>query len=84
MTEFLAKVRVVASAAVTWLVIAEGVLLAVVAEVVPQLPEPWGSRVGTFVASALAVLATAIVIIRRVTPVEPEERGILPQSPPAG
>lgn len=42
------------------------------------VPEDWTA----WIVRALAWLATAIAIIRQVTPVIPEERGILPQSPP--
>jgi len=72
------KLTVVLGSVVTLVV---GLSLAVnefVAQVAPELPSGWQDnavRIGAAVVSALGAAAAAI---RRVTEVEPEERGILP------
>lgn len=64
------RVRVVLSAAVTWLVFAATVVTIVLQEVdVPAV-----TRFGGY---ALTVIGVAVAIIRRVTPVLPSERGVL-------
>lgn len=66
----LARLKVILTAAVTYLVLAATVLT-IVSESLPAAP-------GT-IAKVLAWLGTAVLIIRRVTPVLPDERGVLPQ-----
>lgn len=74
------KIKVIASSAVTWLTFAVVVLTMFSEEIAALLPAE--SDVTTWIATAVVWLSAAIAIIRRVTPVIPEERGILPQSPP--
>lgn len=72
MIDLINRVQTLAGAAVTWLVLASVVLTAVLGEVgddIPALAE-WGGK-------ALAFLAVAIAIVRRVSPVEPTDRGLL-------
>lgn len=83
MTATAERVRVIASAAVTWLVFASVVLSAAV----PELVELLGAdhAVVVFVARALVWVGAAVAIIRRVSPVEPDARGILNRTDvPAG
>ena len=65
-----ARVRVVLTSLVTYLLIASSILT-IVAE---ELPGPAAEWIGR----AVVWLATAVTIIRRVTPVLPEDRGLVP------
>ena len=76
---FIERAVVVLSAAVTWLVLAAAVITAFAGEIAPLLPTPWSERLSAWTLSAVAIIGAAIAIIRRVTPVAAEERGILPQ-----
>ena len=66
------RARVIASAAATWLIATTALVTLIVAE----LGDTW-----PVVASAgghiLVVLAGAITVIRRVTPVDAQDRGVL-------
>ena len=67
----MSKLRTIASSSVTWLTFAAFVAQAVIDELgddFPQYIEPAGR--------AVAVLLGAVAIIRRVTPVPPDERGL--------
>lgn len=71
---FVARTRVVLTAVVTWLV----VLAAVITNVVDELQLAGASgTVLRILGNALGVIGVAVAIIRRVTPVLPEARGIL-------
>lgn len=72
------RLRVILTAAVTWLLVAQAALVAFADQIGPLLPTPWADRINAFIISAVAVIVAVIAIIRRVTPVLPEERGILP------
>ena len=76
----IARIRVVLSAAVTWLVTAAAVVTILVAELgsVAGVPPAVVHALGT----ALVVITVATTIIRRVTVVLPEARGILPTGHP--
>lgn len=80
MRQFIAKVKVIASAAVTWLTFASIVLTTAAEEVAALLPTD--SEITATIIRIVAWLSTAILIIRRVATVLPNERGILPQGPP--
>lgn len=73
-----ARLRVILTAAVTWLLVAQATLVGFADQLGPFIPTPWADRVNAALISALAVIAAIITIIRRVTPVLPSERGILP------
>lgn len=77
MTETLARVRVVATSAVTWLQVVAAVLVIAAEEIAKAVPEI-SDDVTTVVVRVVAVLGAAVAIIRRVTPVLPDERGLLP------
>jgi len=72
------RIRVVATAMPTWLVAASAVVVIVSEELAAVLPAGAGETVGRWAIVAVAVLGAAVNIIRRVTPVLPRERGILP------
>lgn len=80
---FIDRARVVLTQAVTYIAAVSATLVLIAQNVVPELPEPIGSTVGTWVATAIAFLGGVVGIIRRVTPVPREERGILPPPSPA-
>ena len=82
MSEFIERVKVVASAAVTWITVASSIVVIVSDELADVLPGDAAETVGAVAVKVVAVLAAAVAIIRRVTPVLPEERGVLP--PPSG
>lgn len=69
------RARVIASHLLTWLLIAQTVLTAAVASGnLDQFPEILRWCVVT-----LGAIGTAITVIRRVTPVPKEQRGLLPK-----
>ena len=76
--ELWARAQVVLTAAVTWLVIAAAVITIIADELAKVLPAPWSDRISAWAITILGVLGAVITIIRRVTPVRPEERGLLP------
>lgn len=76
MTETIARIKVVLSAAVTWITLAIAVLTIFSEEIAALLPE--GSEdISAFILKVVAWLGGAVTIIRRVSPVLPSERGIL-------
>jgi ABC-type glucose/galactose transport system permease subunit len=77
MTKFLARARVVATSAVTWLQVVAAVLVIAAEEIAKAVPEV-SDDVTTVVVRIVAVLGAAVAIIRRVTPALPDERGLLP------
>lgn len=80
MSKLIARAKVVATAAVTYLVLAGAVLAIVAEELAKVLPDGPGQAVARIAGVALAAIGAAIAIIRRVTPVlDGAEHGILPQ-----
>lgn len=77
---FWAKVRVVLSAAVTYITIITVAATAFVSQFGDLLPDSW-HWITDWILKAVVVLAGAVAIIRRVTPVLPADRGILPNDP---
>jgi len=75
-----ARARVVLTGFVTWLVVINVILVDAARLLGEHAPPGWAAVVQIFGAVA-AVVGTAIAIIRRVTQVLPEERGLLPQPP---
>lgn len=68
-------VRVVAGHLLTWLLIAQTILTAAIASGnLDQFPE-----IMRWCALAVGVIGSAIAVIRRVTPVPKDERGLLPK-----
>jgi len=72
------RVKVVATAAVTYLTAAVVILSLVADQIVELLPNGDGQTVAAWLIRVVAVLSGAITIIRRVTPVVPQDRGLLP------
>lgn len=78
-----AKARVVARAAVTYLVVAVAILTFAIDELAPLAPgSPIVEEIVRVLGIAVSVIAGAVSIIRRVTPVAAPDRGVLP--PPTG
>lgn len=80
MNPTIARLKVIATALPTWLA-----AFALAAPVVAQqatelLPDEWGRKVATVVLTAAGVATFAVQTIRRLTPVAPAERGVLPVS----
>ena len=75
MEAFIDRVKVIAKTAVTWLVFASVLLTAIAGELGELLPG--NPEVSTFIMRVVAWLTAAVTIIRRVTPVAPDERGVL-------
>lgn len=67
------RARVIATAAVTYILLAVSAIQAVLATVGDDIPE-----VAEYGGQAVAFLLGAVAIIRRVTPVRADDRGILP------
>lgn len=78
----LAKLRVILTAAVTWLVVLGTIVASVMQIVAQHAPEGWENALKILGVIA-GIVVSATTIIRRVTEVLPEERGILPVEPPA-
>lgn len=76
MSKLLARIRVVLTAAPTYLVAASTVVTVLREEIVAAFPGT-AEEIGAVAVPVLATLSAAVAIIRRVTPVIPEERGIL-------
>lgn len=74
------RIKVLAGAAVTWLTLAATVLTIASEEIGAVLPEGAADDITVWVVRAIAWIGAAVAIIRRVTPVLPEERGVLPVS----
>lgn len=69
------KIKVVAAAAVTWLV-AASVIVSVAAPQIAELFPASAEDIALWAARVVAWLGAAVVIIRRVTPVPADERGL--------
>lgn len=78
MTNFLLRVKVVLTALPTYLTAATAVVVIAREEIVGVLPEAWQGDASEIIVTVLAVLAAATNVIRRVTPVLPADRGLLP------
>lgn len=74
------RIRTILGAAVTWLVTAAAILTILIGELGSIAGVP--AEVVQLLGTALVIVTAAITIIRRVTPVLPTARGLLP--PPAG
>ena len=75
-------IRVFLTSAPTYLAVAVVVVTALSSELVPLLPDRLGAQVAGYTITVLAVIAAIGAVIRRVTPVWPEDRGILPPPEP--
>lgn len=71
------RIKVVAAAAVTWLSVASAIVIILSEEIANVLPAGQAETVGAWALKAVAVIGAAVAIIRRVTPVLPEDRGLL-------
>ena len=78
---FAKRIQVLATSALSWLtaISAALVILAQQLDGVAGVPE-WATRA---IASAIAVIATITLQVRRVTPVAPADMGLLPPKGPA-
>lgn len=74
------RIKVVLTAALTWLFVIQAILLVAAEQIAPLIPAPWSDQVSAFLLTALSVVGVAILAIRRVSPVVPDERGLLPPS----
>ena len=74
----IARIKVVSAAAVTWLT-AAGIILTIFSEEIGSvLPTGAAEEWAMWVVRIIAWIGAAVAIIRRVTPVLPDERGVLP------
>jgi hypothetical protein len=76
--ELVSKAKVVAGAAVTWLVALSIVITSAAPEIAGLFPEA-SEDILTWAARVVGWLAVAVTIARRVSPVAPDERGLLPK-----
>jgi len=81
MSDLFTRIRVLATSALSWLTAISAVLvvLAQQLEGVGAVPE-WVTRA---IATAIAVIGAAILMVRRVTPVDDADKGLLPPKGPA-
>lgn len=83
MSKLLARVRVFLKSAPTYLVAAGAIVTIIVDEASKVLPHGWQDNAVQIGGTVAAIIGAAVTIIRRVTPVLPEERGLLaPPKPP--
>lgn len=75
MTKTIERLRVILTAAVTWLVAIAAVLTIVAGELATELGD--AAPVVTWIARVVVWIGVAVAIIRQVTPVLPAARGIL-------
>lgn len=73
MTDLFARLSTLSRALVTWLVFASVVLTSAL----EALPDDAPGDVALWLGRLVAWLATAILIVRRVSPVSPAERGLI-------
>lgn len=78
MGKIIERVKVILRAAPTYLVAVSTVITIANEEIVDLLPDAWQGGAANAVVVLLAWLGAAVSIIRRVEPVLPAERGILP------
>ena len=74
-----AKLKVILKAAPTWIITAALIVPIVADEVGKVVPAGWQDNVVSISGRVLAILGAAAAIIRRVTPVAKDQRGILPK-----
>lgn len=87
MPELMIKARTLATAALTWIIIAGAVLTAVAqalttAATDAALEVAWVDTVTQWATVAAGALATIAAVVRRVTEVIPEQRGLTPVDAP--
>jgi len=70
--DLISRSRVLANAAVTWLIAAQVVIQVIITEIGGDVPV-----VAQYGAQALALIAGAILVVRRVTPVADVDKGLL-------
>lgn len=82
LTDLAARARTLLGAVVTWLTLL-GLVLGIVAdELADYATDGTTATVVALIARALAAIGVAIAIVRRVTEVIPEDRGLLPVAYP--
>jgi len=79
--ETIARIKVLLTAAVTWLIVASTIVTIMSEEIAAVLPDGAATTVGAVALKIVSIIGAAVAIIRRVTPVLPEERGLLPKAP---
>lgn len=78
------RIVVVLGAAPTWLLAASTTVTIFSEEIVAVLPDELDFQVAKYATIIVGALTAAITLIRRLTPVLPNERGLLPGPPPEG
>lgn len=78
MNDLTAKIKVIAQASVTVLTLVMAVLITVADQIGELVPGSTGENIATWLVRIVAWIAGAVSIIRRVSPVDEAERGILP------
>lgn len=73
----LARLQVISRSAVTIIGVATTIASVALTEVVPHLPAPLAGTVTEWVVRAIVVLTGVVAVIRRVTPVTKDLRGLL-------
>lgn len=85
--ELLVKARTLATAALTWIIIAGAVLTAIAQALTTAATDAaieivWVDTVTQWLTIAIGTLATIAAVVRRVTEVIPEHRGLIPVERP--
>lgn len=74
----MSRIRTVLTAVVFWLGIAGAVIAIVLEELGGHIDQPVVAWIVGLLGPALTVVGVLVAIIRRVTPVLPDQRGLLP------
>jgi cyanophycinase-like exopeptidase len=82
MSDLLLRAKTLLGALVTWLTVIGAVLTIAVDELTDYIDEPAVAAVIKVLGAAVVAIAVAINIVRRVTPVIPSDRGLLPLAYP--
>jgi hypothetical protein len=83
MTRFLARAKVIATSAVTYITTGSAIVI-IAADEISKIAPSWGEQI-TYVATRVVAVGGAVVaIIRRSIPAPPAERGLLPNVPQEG
>lgn len=77
MTRLLARLRVIATAAPTWLAAISAAAPFIADDIAHQLPDSWARPTARVVLTIGGLATAAIQTIRRLTPVPPSQRGVL-------
>lgn len=78
MTKFLARLKVIATSAVTYITAAQAVIVVAADEISKVVAPEQAETIANVVVRLLAVTSAVVAILRRSIPAPADQRGILP------